>query len=180
MSGKPTLAIVNLTGCTGCFVSIVDLHEELLDVLGKVDLVYCPTILDIKEIPSCDIALVNGTVCNEHDVEMLKDVEKKAKTIIALGSCACFGGIVGLRNYFGREETLDYGYKSTPSNDSDIRPSEVVPKLTEDVEVVENIIRVDHKVPGCPPVPGMIKNALIALLEGRNLVSRRNYLFHRC
>ena len=99
-STKPTLAIVNITGCTGCVISILDLHEELIDVLDLVDLIYCTTVLDVKEIPPCDIALINGTVCNEHDIELLKEAEKKAKKIIALGSCSCFGGITGLRNYF--------------------------------------------------------------------------------
>ena len=165
--GKPTLAIISTTGCTGCVVSFLDLHEELIDVLNKVDLVYCTTILDVKEIPACDVALIDGTVANKHDKEILKEAEKKAKTIVALGSCACFGGITGLRNFSSREETLDYAYKKALTNDSEVVPSEVVPPLTYNVEVVENIIRVDYKIPGCPPVPRMIKDVLLDLLDGK-------------
>ncbi len=166
-STKPKLAILNITGCTGCVIAILDLHEEILDVLNLVDLVYCTTVLDIKEIPSCDIALINGTIGNEHDIELVKTIEEKAKKIIALGSCACFGGINGLRNYFGLKETLKCSYELASTNDSPIIPSEVVPALTENVDLVENIIHVDYKVPGCPPVPDMIKNVLVDLLEGR-------------
>ncbi|MHA2330377.1 MAG: NADH-quinone oxidoreductase subunit B family protein, partial [Candidatus Hodarchaeales archaeon] len=90
----------------------------------------------------------------------------KAKSIIALGSCACFGGITGLRNYFGSEETLEYVYKLAITNDSGFVPTKV-PLLTEYVEVLENIIRVDFRIPGCPPVPEMIKNILIDILEGK-------------
>jgi F420-non-reducing hydrogenase small subunit len=167
MSGKkPSFAVINTTGCSGCVISILDLHEQLIDVLGLIDLVYCTTILDIKEIPSCDIALVNGTIANEHDIEIAKVVEKKAKTIIALGSCACFGGITGLRNYVGKQQALEYSYKLAATNEEGVVPTEVVPSLTEDIEVLENIIRVDYKIPGCPPVPRMIRKALSDILEG--------------
>ncbi|KKK40682.1 hypothetical protein LCGC14_0684040 [marine sediment metagenome] len=166
MSDKPKLIIANLTGCTGCVISILDLHEEFLEVLDKVDLIYCPTIMDLKEIPTCDIALINGTIGNEHDIEVAKDVEKKAKKVIALGSCACFGGICGLRNYYSKEETLEYSYRTVLTNDSKVMPSEV-PQLTNYVELVESIIKIDYRIPGCPPIPSMIKNVLVAILEGQ-------------
>ena len=178
-SSKPTLAIINITGCTGCVVSILDLHEELIDVLNLVDLIYCTTVLDVKEIPPCDIALVNGTICNEHDIELVKDTEKKAKKIIALGSCACFGGITGLRNYFGKDETLEYAYKTALTNDSGLIPTEVVSPLLENVEVLENVIRVDYKIPGCPPVPDMIKNVLVDIfssMKGSIFVSKKYWI----
>ena len=166
MSPKPTLAIINLTGCTGCVISILDLHEELLELLNKVDLIYCTTIIDLKEIPNCDIALINGTVGNDHDIKTLKEVEKVAKTTVALGSCACFGGISGLRNYFTKEETLEYAYKTTLTNESKIIPSEEIPQITNDIELVQDIIKVDYNIPGCPPIPSMIGNILTSLLEG--------------
>lgn len=167
MSPKPTLAVINLTGCTGCVISILDLHEDLLELLGKADLIYCTTIIDLKEIPSCDIALINGTVGNDHDINILKKVEKVAKTKVALGSCACFGGISGLRNYFSKEETLEYAYKTTLTNESKIIPSEEVPQITDNIELVHDIIKVDYNIPGCPPVPRMIGNILTSLLEGK-------------
>ncbi|MFX0099324.1 MAG: F420-nonreducing hydrogenase [Candidatus Hodarchaeota archaeon] len=177
--GKPTLAIVSTTGCTGCIISILDLHEELVDVLGLVDLLYCTTILDVKEIPECDIALIDGTVANKHDIEVLKEVGKKAKTVVTLGSCACFGGISGLRNFSTREEVLDYAYKTALTNDSEVIPSEV-PQLTYNVDVVENIIKVDYKIPGCPPVPSMIKNVLVHLLEGKEPKVPKSNLCEEC
>ena len=141
MTKKPTLIIANLTGCTGCVISILDLHEEIIELLNKVDLIYCPTILDIKEIPKCDIALIDGTIGNEHDIEIAKEVEKKAGKVIALGSCACFGGITGLRNFFTKEETLEYAYNTTLTNDSKVIPTEV-PQLTDHIEVLQDVIKV--------------------------------------
>lgn len=166
MTDKPTLIIVNLTGCTGCVISILDMHEEILELLNKVNLAYCTTIIDVKEIPKCDIAVINGTIGNELDIEVAKEVEEKAEKIVALGSCACFGGISGLRNFFTKEETLEYAYKSILTNYSKVIPTEV-PELTDYVEVLQNRIKVDYSIPGCPPVPSMIKKVLTALLEGR-------------
>ncbi len=164
---KPTVAIINLTGCTGCVVSILDLHEDILQLLEKIDLIYCSTIMDVKVIPSCDIGIVDGTIGNEHDIELAEEIRSKAKTIIALGSCACFGGINGLRNYFTKDETLEYAYKETLTNYSKIIPSEVVPQLTEEIQILENIINVDYRIPGCPPVPAMIGSVLNDLLKGK-------------
>lgn len=163
---KPTVIIANLTGCTGCVISILDIHEDLIELLNKIDLTYCTTVMDVKNIPKCDIALVNGTIGNNLDIEFAKEVAKKANKVIALGSCACFGGISGLRNLYTKEETLEYSYHTTLTNDSKIIPSEV-PQLTEHVEYLEHLIKVDYKIPGCPPVPTMIKNTLIAILENR-------------
>ncbi|MFX1294543.1 MAG: F420-nonreducing hydrogenase [Promethearchaeota archaeon] len=172
---KPTLAVLNLTGCTGCVISILDLHEEILEVLEKVDLIYCTTILDIKEIPSCDIALINGTISNEHDIEIVKEAEKKIEKIIALGSCACFGGIAGLRNYFKSEKVLECAYELAPTNDAGLIPSKDIPPLTEYVEVLESEIRIDYKIPGCPPLPSMIKTTLIDILDGKEpIIPTRN------
>ena len=180
MSQKPKLAIINITGCTGCVISILDLHEEILEVLDRVEIVYCPTIVDFKEIPKCDIAIINGTICNEHDIELVKEAEKKANTIIALGSCACFGGITGLRNLFSKNETLKYSYEEAISNKEGTIPTEIIPSLTDFVELIEDIIEVDYRIPGCPPIPSMIKSVLIDLLDGKSPVQPTRNLCAEC
>jgi F420-non-reducing hydrogenase small subunit len=167
MTDKPKLAIINLTGCTGCVISFLDLHEELLDILSKVDLVYATTILDVKEIPKCDIALVDGTVCNTHDVKLAKEIREKAKQVVAIGSCACFGGISGMRNFYGKDATLDYIYNQIPTNDDSKTIPNQVPPLLDSVQMLSEIIKVDFKIPGCPPIPEMIKYVLTCLLEGK-------------
>ena len=47
MANKVRLATVWLDGCSGCHMSLLDMDERLIDLVGKVDVVYTP-IMDIK------------------------------------------------------------------------------------------------------------------------------------
>src|ERR1017187_9768177 len=59
---KKRLATVWLDGCSGCHMSFLDMDERLIELAGKVDLVYSP-LVDIKEFPAdVDIALIEGAV----------------------------------------------------------------------------------------------------------------------
>jgi len=46
---------------------------------------------------------------------MVLEFRRKAKKILALGTCACFGGIPGLRNLYGLDEFLERVYITTVS-----------------------------------------------------------------
>ena len=59
------LATVWLGGCSGCHMSFLDLDEFLIDLAGKVDLVFSP-LIDAKLYPEhVDAVLVEGAVANE-------------------------------------------------------------------------------------------------------------------
>jgi F420-non-reducing hydrogenase small subunit len=92
---KPKVLIATLTSCSGCIgtISALDIFPEFLE---RVELVYFPFLIDQDEIQDSDIALVEGCVSQESQVDLLKTIRKKAKKLIALGTCACFGGIMGL------------------------------------------------------------------------------------
>ena len=49
-------------------MSFLDLDEFLIDVAGKVDLVYSP-VIDVKEYPeNVDVCLIEGAICNEDNL----------------------------------------------------------------------------------------------------------------
>ncbi len=55
------LATVWLDGCSGCHLSLLDMDERLIDLAGKVDVVYTP-IMDIKKFrESVDSVLLTVT-----------------------------------------------------------------------------------------------------------------------
>jgi len=112
MSGRVPVATTWLQSCSGCHIALLDLHEELLDLLGSIDIRYSP-IVDVKEVPETDLGIVEGSVGNRDNTEMLLKFRERSKTLIAFGTCACFGGIPGLRNLFTREELLRRGYVET-------------------------------------------------------------------
>jgi len=62
---KPRVATVWLGGCSGCHMSLLDMDERLIDLAGRMELVYGP-LLDVTEFPEgVDVTLVEGAVANE-------------------------------------------------------------------------------------------------------------------
>ena len=72
-----------------------------------------------------------------------------------------------MRNLFSKEEVLQryYSTESTVKG-SNIPSSEDLPPLTT-VKPINQVVKVDCYVPGCPPSPKAIHYALAELLEGR-------------
>jgi len=180
MTEKVTVATTWLQSCSGCHIALLDLHEELLDILELIDIRYS-TIIDIKDVPEVDIGLVEGAVANEDNEVILKTFREKAKTIVALGTCACFGGIPGLRNLFMREDVLKRGYVETESTvDGKIPSGPEIPPLKEYVMPINQVVKVDYYIPGCPPLPSAIKDTLVALVEGRTPEVKTRNLCEEC
>ncbi|MFC1983613.1 NADP oxidoreductase [Chloroflexota bacterium] len=152
--------------CSGCHMSFLDLDEALIGLADVIEITASP-ITDIKEFSPVDVGIIEGAVGNAHDEEVAKDLRANCKILMVWGDCACFGGIVGMRNLFSTEEIL-HRYYSTESTtkDSNIPSSEDLPPLTE-VRPVNQVVKVDCYVPGCPPNSKAIHYALAELLEGR-------------
>lgn len=156
--------------CSGCHISLLDLHEDLLSILEQVELVHSPVLMDVKEIPEgIDVALIEGGVRNEENLHTAKEMRKKAKIVIAFGTCAVYGGVPGMGNLHSNDALLEKAYKTTVTtkNEEGIIPSEEVPKLTSRVMPLSEVIDVDYVLPGCPPKPELIASVLTSLLEGK-------------
>jgi len=166
MPDKATVATTWLSGCSGCHISLLNLHEELFDLIERIDVRYS-TLVDIKEVPLVDIGLVEGCVANEENEAVLREFRDKCKILIALGTCASFGGIPGMRNLCTREEVLDRGYVSTESTVDGAVPSDpILPKLKKQVKALHQVVPIDYSIPGCPPLPWKTRDTLVALLDG--------------
>jgi len=166
-----------LASCGGCEVTILDIGEPLLDLLPKLTFVHMPVLVDHKyfgqtgekdklEIPEADVGIVSGGVRNEEHKEIAQEMRNKCKTLIALGSCACFGGIPALANQAQLQELYDKVYRGSVSTDSADTPDQDIPPLLERVYAIDEIVKVDAYIPGCPTAPQIVAQALISLLEG--------------
>jgi F420-non-reducing hydrogenase small subunit len=177
---KKRVATGHLQGCFGCHVALLDLHEDLLSLLDKIDLVRSP-LNDVKAVPRVDLGVLDGSVCNRDNEILAKEFRKKSGAILAFGTCACFGGINGLRNLFGLEEVLERSYRETESTvKGKIPSSHDIPELLPHVRAVNQVIDVDFFLPGCPPTPKMILSFLGDILEGRSPVMSGKNLCHEC
>ena len=151
VSNKISVGHVHMSGCTGCLVSFADNYGGLLTILDKyADLVYCLTLADVRHIPEMDVALVEGSVClqDKTAVEEIRETRERAKIVVALGGCACYGNITR----FARG-----GQQNQPQHESYLP--------------IGDLIDVDVYIPGCAPTPQMIRNVCVMaylLLKGND------------
>ncbi|MBU7585288.1 MAG: oxidoreductase [Nostoc sp. TH1S01] len=162
------LATVWLGGCSGCHMSFLDLDEWLIDLAGKVDIVYSP-FADIKEYPKdVDVVLVEGAIANEEHLTTIRTVRERSKLLISFGDCAVTGNVTALRNPLGSvEPVLQRCYVELVDLHPQIpQEASIVPPLLEKVTPVHYVVPVDIYLPGCPPSAPRIRAALEPLLQG--------------
>lgn len=165
-SGKIRLATAWLGGCSGCHMSFLDADEVLFDLAERVELVYSP-LVDIKEFPeNVDVALVEGAIANEENLELAHIIRQRSRIVIAFGDCAVTGNVTALRNPLGDPQAILHRvYVEKVDRDPAI-PSQEVPALMPKVLPLQQVIDVDLCLPGCPPTAAQITAAVMALLDG--------------
>jgi NAD-reducing hydrogenase small subunit len=173
---KKKLATVWLDGCSGCHMSFLDMDERLIELAGKVDLVYSP-LVDVKEFPpDVDITLVEGAVSSEEDLHKIKKIRGHTKLLVSLGDCAVTANVPAMRNPFPVQAVYDRAYRENVTL-SPGTPDEMIPRLLPWARPVHEVVTVDVFVPGCPPSADVIYYTLTELLEGRepDLSSRTRF-----
>jgi F420-non-reducing hydrogenase small subunit len=170
--------------CGGCEVAVLDVDEKILDVVALADIVFWPVAIDIKykdveamADKSIDVCFFNGAVRNEEQEYLAKLLRKKAKVLVAFGSCAHQGGVPGLANVADRKEIFTTVYLNNPST---VNPEGTVPKTRvkvpegelklpefyDTVMTLNQVVDVDYYLPGCPPTPKRIAGAVEAIAKG--------------
>lgn len=164
--------------CGGCEVTILDIGETLLDILPKLEFVHMPVLMDHKyfgqtgdrtalEIPDADVGIVSGGIRNEKEKHVAEEMRKRCKTLIALGSCACYGGIPALANMWAVGEICDKVYKGSKTTEPSETPKDNLPPLLDRVYALDEVVKVDLQIPGCPTSPDWVRDALTSLLTGK-------------
>jgi F420-non-reducing hydrogenase small subunit len=169
-----------LSDCSGCHIAIVDLHEKILTVLQSVRIQRCPVLTDIKDYPKARVGLVSGAIRTEHDRHAAEEMRKSCDLIIAWGSCAVYGGIAGAGNVHTREELFDAVYTQNKTTIPHAAPRCQVSPLEASVSPLDSVIDVDLYLPGCPPHPAFVFDALLTLLEGRMPKATKESVCAKC
>ncbi len=148
---KVTVSTEWLSGCSGCHVALVDLHEKLLSFLEEAQIVRSPVLMDEKGYPKAAVGIVEGAVRSEHDLEALHRMRESVEKLVAYGTCAVYGGPSGIGWLYTPETVVEAVYERGPTNAGGERPDGDVPKLENSVRPIDEFVDVDLYLPGCPP-----------------------------
>lgn len=158
MNRRIRMATAWLSGCSGCHMSLLNLHHGLLELFDRYDLVYSP-LADKKEFPAgVDICLVEGAVANDDNLEMALLIRGRSSIVASLGECAVNGNVTALRNPQGRAATFEAAYRDRDGLSGGFTTD--VPLLRRIVQPLHQVITVDVFIPGCPPEPESIRRVL--------------------
>ena len=140
MRRKAKIGFYALTSCYGCQLQFA-MIDELVQALEKIG-IECWFMLDREsnENAKVDIALIEGSVSTEEEVELVKKIRENAKIVVAVGSCAVQGGVQS----WEKDKPLEELWK-TVYGDGKVK---FKPKMAEPVS---KYIKVDYNIYGCPP-----------------------------
>jgi F420-non-reducing hydrogenase small subunit len=175
------IATVSLMSDAGCHIALANLDEKLVELSQNVEIARCQILRDEKNIPeNIDVALVEGAIRTDRDEEVLKTLRNNSRVLIALGSCACFGGTPSLCNLIGLDELVTYVYQQTATTSGGQIPSTNLPKLLEEVRPVGDLVKVDYIIPGCIPEESEILGVISAALTGESFQLPRKNVCEEC
>jgi len=152
---KPRLGVFKFSSCDGCQLSILDAEDELLELLGRVELADFLEASSASAGAPYDVALVEGSISTEEEVERIIRIRKESKMLVALGACATSGGLQALRNWsrLGLFESAVY-------------PEPKVARALEKALPVSDFVAVDFELRGCPVSKAQLLQFFAATLRG--------------
>ncbi|MBI5409857.1 MAG: NADH:ubiquinone oxidoreductase [Nitrospirae bacterium] len=153
---RPKVGFFEFSSCEGCQLQIVNNESTLLDFLSLVEVVSFREAMTEKS-DDYEIAFIEGSITRDDEVKRLKRIRKNAKILVALGSCACFGGVNQLKNRF---KNLNWVKKEVYGRH---------PVDTEPVRAVEDVVKVDLKIYGCPVKKEEVEKSVLHIALGKSI-----------
>ena len=139
MNKKLRVGIFSFTGDEGCVITLTEiLNDYLLKWQELVDIVYCRQLRNKNDDTNLDIAIVEGAIATEKELNRIKQIRANSKKILAIGNCALIGSPSNLRNNF------PVGIQK------EIQPLLDKWKHLPKVLSIKEVITVDAEVPSCP------------------------------
>jgi sulfhydrogenase subunit delta len=155
-NGKPRVAVFKFSSCSGCQLAILNLEDEILDLVGAVEIAYFLEARRMPESRPYDISFIEGSITTQEEVDRIKQIREDSGLLIALGSCATAGGVQTLKNYKDVNHLIDVVYEHP----------EYIETLDKSTPISEHV-NVDFELWGCPVDKYQIVEAVSALLQNR-------------
>jgi F420-non-reducing hydrogenase small subunit len=179
-----------LAGCSGCEMALLDIGEPLLELLPALNLVHMPILQDPTwghednglsvSIPEADVGLLSGCIRTVEQAGLAEEMRRQCEVLVALGTCACTGGISALANLLLSVDALVIPDQSSAFSGTPLASFSDTPELTGQVYALDEVVRVDIKLPGCPPTPELLAEAITALVNGQAIASNEHSVCDDC
>lgn len=170
---KPKIAIVSASGCHACETTILDIHYGVNALNRWADIAFWPYVLgsssaELDAIDRLDVCFFSGAIATEADHELAKIMRDKSEKLVAVGACAAFGGMPGLKNL--RKST-----ENQASTGNDLPEGLELPEQRKTVQALDSVDKVDAVIPGCPAPVNLVWAAVSALVCGGQSDARITY-----
>jgi len=153
---KPKLAVWKFASCDGCQLSLLDCEDELLTLVGEIEIAnFAEASRAILKGPY-DLSLVEGSITTPHDEERIHRVRRASKHLVTIGACATSGGIQALRNFKDVHEFISIVYASP----------NYIETLNKSTPISDHVY-VDFELRGCPINKHQLVEVISAFLQGR-------------
>ena len=153
---KPTVGIFGLTGCAGDQLVILNCEDQLLDILGALD-IRDFLMASSENDTECelDIAFVDGAVMSQRNEKDLKRIRERCGLLVAIGTCAVWGGIAAMDRNLDQKKLIQ----------------DIYGKMGKKLDItaaraLHEVVKVDFNISGCPIEKEQVLNAISNLLNG--------------
>lgn len=153
-NGKLKIGWFSFSCCEDSTIVFTEMLNDYFEEWSKViDFQYVRVLRGKNKLAGLDVAFVEGAIASEKDAKQLKEIRKNCKKLVAIGSCAINAMPSAQRNVFDKETKKEIEFLIKRFHQSG-----KVSKLDE-------IVRVDEKVPGCPMSEQGFLNVLNKMLK---------------
>ena len=156
VAAKPKLAVWKFASCDGCQLSLLDCEDELLALVGEVEIAYFLEASRATTKGPYDLSLVEGSVTTAHDAKRIKQIRRDSRHLVTIGACATSGGVQALKNFADVQDYLSIVYASP----------EYVSTLATSTPISAHV-PVDFELNGCPINKRQLLEVVTAFLHGR-------------
>jgi len=150
MGRKLAIGWFTFTCCEDSSIVFIELmNRHFFEWKGQIEFRHCKMLKSKNALDSLDVAFVEGAISNEREKARLLEIRARSKYLVAIGSCACTGAPSNQRNTF------------SPEQKARIMPFLKKWKLYENVLRLEDVVKVDDRVEGCP----MVEQKFLSVLD---------------